>query len=194
VVDVPFTGFSPTLGRSSVAPDAVGSVQRYGITQQDHKRAQAFRRVGARMLKTLFTSLCGAEVGVNATNTRAQVQGVNSTFTINDNGGLRPVIVNTVINRATTQTDVNNINAVLTRARPQLAYEKTYGDATTAGSRGGNAVMLNGSGGLYRAGNELTADGFRVSEPFDAFMQPKATVPIADSTFILGESHLVRKP
>lgn len=146
MTDVPFTGFSATLGSNATAPTRSGSVQRLGIMQQERLLAQQLRRASGRKLQRLMNTLIGAAIGGTAAETRAQVQGVDSTFTVGEFGGVRPVVVNETINRATTQADVDNITELLRRARPPVAYLLAYNET-----------------------NETTY-GNRVNEPYDALL------------------------
>ncbi len=147
MADANFTGFSPTLGEgNATVPTEVGSVTTQGVTSADYFYAQAYRRGGARALKALTQALNGALPGATAYAGRGQVQAVNSTFTVGEFGGLRPVEVKEVINRPTTDADVSDLLAILRRVRPPIATMRSYGE-----------------------NNEAT-DGFRVKQPYDALL------------------------
>lgn len=146
MTDVPFTGFSPTLGTDATTPTQSDSVSFYGLSQNDQAFAQALRRVNSKSLKRLILTLLGDVIGTTAVETRAQVLAVDSTFEIDQYGGLVPITTVNVINRATTDTDVDNINAILRRSRPPVAYYRSYNES-----------------------NDATV-GNRVLEPFDALL------------------------
>lgn len=167
MTDAPFTGFSATLGQSATVPSRSGSIPKLGLTQQDYHIASALRRVGAKKLKRLLNTLTGSAIGSQATETRAQVQGVNTTFTLGEFGGVRPVVSNTIIDRPTTQADVDNINAILTRSRPPISIIRPYNEHPT--SYTGDRVISNYDDVLGSDINDLTV-------------------------FILGKSLMVRRP
>lgn len=166
MADIPFTGFSPTLGTNSNAPDVGGSVSFNGINQADDAIGKIMRKRGSRALKALMVALTGATTGGTAAATYPRVLEEESTFSHTQFGGLRTIATTTVINRATVEADVTNITAIERRARPPVAYMKSY-----------------------RETDEPT-DGTRVDEPYDALLSASLTA----TSFILGRSHMIRKP
>ena len=167
MTDVPFTGFSATLGQNATTPSQSGSISKLGLTQQDYHIASALRRVGAKKLKRLLNATIGATVGAIATEVRSQVQAVNSTFTLGEFGGIRPIVSNTIINRATTQSDVDNLIYVLKRARPPSSGIRSYTE------------------------DPRDYNGLRVTHPYDELLGTDGTDVL---TFILNYSLMVRRP
>jgi hypothetical protein len=119
---VPFTGFSPTLGGpDAIAPATVGLVQFDGMGQEDNRISRSLFQGPNRVLRRLLITLLGAAPGATATENRSRVQGQQSTFSPNDNGGLIPIETVQVINRATTANDVvNTVNSI------SRSYVPTY--------------------------------------------------------------------
>jgi hypothetical protein len=114
---VPFTGFSPTLGPSdAVVPVTSGQVQFNGMTQADSEIARELFTKGRRVLRRLMLTLTGAASGQFASETTTRVQAQQATFSPTDYGGLVPVETISLIGRNSTNADVGNIQAVLTRS------------------------------------------------------------------------------
>jgi hypothetical protein len=130
---IPFTGYSNTLGGSSAAQGATsGYVYANGLLSADSDVAREFRnggQVGA--VNRILYALLGAAVGGNATKTKAQVQHV-----VGAPGGLIPIETITLVNRNTTAADLTAVQAIFNRT----VFPATY------------VVDVGGNGGGGKAG------------------------------------------
>ena len=120
---IPFTGFSPTLGAAdAITPVTAGYVYFDGITQDDFRINRLFFEGQNRVARRLLRTLIGANAGSNATENRTRVQAAQSTFSPTDNGGLVPVETVALVNRNTTAADVTMFQALLDRVVQPSSY------------------------------------------------------------------------
>jgi hypothetical protein len=132
---IPFTGYTPTLGVSDAINDVTsGQIQFSGITQDDGRLSKILRSSANRVVRELFITLLGAATGATALETRARVQAQQGISVGNMAlGGIVPIEVQTLINRATTTLDLTNTIASITRTTGPLTYA-----ADVSGNGGGN--------------------------------------------------------
>lgn len=97
------------------------------------RMAKEFRRRTARVTGKLAVALDGSVTGSTATFTLTQVRG-QAAGTTNILGGLVPIDTTTLVNRATTSTDVTTLNAIY-----GATAEATY--ATDASGNGGGGKL-----------------------------------------------------
>jgi hypothetical protein len=109
---VPFTGLSNTLGNGAANQQATsGYAQFNGIQQGDGRMAMMLRN-GAMTAATtqVLLTLLGAAAGATATKTKRQVQ-----WQQGSPGGLIPIEVISLVNRATTAADLTAFQALVAR-------------------------------------------------------------------------------
>lgn len=117
--NVAFTGFTPTLGSSSVTPDASGgNVFANGLTQQDAAIARILFTGNNRVIRRLLNVTIGAAAGDSTVESRTfitafQMSGVADA---QQGGGTRPIAAVDLINRVSTATDVTNLKAMINRS------------------------------------------------------------------------------
>lgn len=133
---VPFTGYSNTLG-SGVAnePATAGYVMFNGVQQGDDRLAKMFRNGAMTSAVTqLMYTLLGAATGATATKTKTQVQGQTGAP-----GGLVTIETITLVNRATTANDLAAFQALLRRLPAPASYP-----ADLSGNGGGGKLQFAG--------------------------------------------------
>jgi hypothetical protein len=135
---VQFTGYTNTLGTGPANADATtGRVYFNGVQQGDDRIAKMFRNGGMTKATTqIWLALTGAAVGGTATRSRSQVQ-----WQQGSPGGLIPVEVVTLVNRATTANDLAAFQALLGR----LVFPASY-PADLSGNGGGGKQAISGAG------------------------------------------------
>jgi hypothetical protein len=136
---VPWTGYSNTLGSGPANADATaGYVQMNGITQGDDRLAKMFRNGGKTLvLRRLMFALLGNTPGTVAAETKKQIK-----WEQGSPGGLIPIETVTLVNRVTTVADVNAAQALLYRS----VFPANY--AVDASGNGGGGKQAVG-GGAY---------------------------------------------
>lgn len=135
---VPFTGWSPTLGVGDAAtPATSGVVQFNGMTQNDDQISNWLRKPQALPMKRLMLALLGAATGGTAgPTTRSRVQATADAGVFPSNyGGLVTIESVSVINRATTATDLSNLQALVNRTHFPASYV-----AELSGNSGGGKL------------------------------------------------------
>jgi len=132
--NVPFTGFSPTLGPDAISPVTSGNVQFNGLTQSDSDIARELFIRGNRGLRRLLLTLTGSAVGGSAVENFTRVKADQSLYQPTQFGGVVPVETVAQMNRVTTAADVTNINALLNRS-PVLTFP-----ADVSGNGGGSKL------------------------------------------------------
>jgi hypothetical protein len=137
---VPWTGYSNTLGAGAANASATAGYVAFNGTQQGDDRLAKMFRNGAMTgaVTRLMYVLLGASVGATATKTKAQVQ-----WQQGSPGGLIPIEVLNLVNRATTANDLTAFQALLTR----FPYPASY-PADLSGN-GGGGKQAAASGGAY---------------------------------------------
>ena len=134
---VPFTGWSPTLGvGSAVEGSASGTVQRNGMTNDDHFIARSFLARPGRVTRELLLTLLGATAGSAASETYKRVYRPVRNSDPQEYGGLATTETVTLVSRNTTATDITNITALISREPKPSSY----------------AVDIGGNGGGGKAG------------------------------------------
>ena len=116
---VPFTGYSNTLGSGQANLGATaGYVQFNGTQQGDDRLAKMFRNGAMTSAVTqLMYALLGAAPGSNATKTQTRVQGQTGAP-----GGLQIIETVTLVNRNTTANDLAAFQALLRRNPAPASY------------------------------------------------------------------------
>jgi hypothetical protein len=134
--NVPFTGYTNTLGSGPANSDATtGSIYYNGLTQGDERIAKMLRNGAASLkLRRIMTTLLGAAPGSVAVETKKQIQGVQGGAS-----GLIPIETVTVLNRATTAADVTAVNAMMFRNPFPTNYA-----ADASGNGGGGKQQVGG--------------------------------------------------
>lgn len=128
---VPFTGWSFTLGNGQANLGSTsGYAQFNGIQQGDDRIAKMFRN-GAQTAATtqILYALLGAATGGTATKTKARVQHVQGAP-----GGLIPIETITLVNRPTVANDLTAFQALLTRN----PFPATYAPDLSGNGGGGH--------------------------------------------------------
>lgn len=116
---VPFTGYSNTLGNNAANQGVTtGYVQFNGVQQGDDRLAKMFRngQMTGAVTQLLYT-LLGASAGSNATKTYSRVQGQTGAP-----GGLQTIETVTLVNRNTTAADLTAFQALLRRSTGPATY------------------------------------------------------------------------
>ena len=116
--NIPFTGWSPSLGTGAANVAAAGgAVQFNGITQDDYKMFRHFSTQANKAFLAVLLKVIGVAPGaaVTASNVRvSHVQGAP--------GGLIPIENVSLVNRNTTANDVTAITAMLNRVVQPATY------------------------------------------------------------------------
>lgn len=139
--NVPFTGFSPTLGVDAITPVVAGNVQFNGMTQRDNDLSSLLFKRANRVTRRLLQALIGAASGGTATETYTRVQAVQALNSITTQGGLIPMEVVTQINRATTATDITNVTDAITRS-PITTFPADVSGNGSGNGLGGTGVAF----------------------------------------------------
>lgn len=133
---VPFTGFSPTLGTAdAVLPVGSGNVQLNGLSQADDRVSKLFRQRGNRVARRLMLSLFGVAPGVVATELMTRTAAKQLMNDASSGGGIVQVETVAQINRATTATDVSNLQQSISRTATLTMPVEPSG--TTGGGKTG---------------------------------------------------------
>jgi hypothetical protein len=129
---VPFTGYSNTLGSGPAnVPATVGYAYFNGIQQGDDRIAKMLRNGGQTGGTTsLIYALLGAATGGTATKTKTRVVAQNG-----QNVGAPQIETINLINRATTAADLTAIQALFNRVVQPASYP-----ADLSGNGGGGHV------------------------------------------------------
>lgn len=133
--NVPFTGFSPTLGTDAILPQTSGNVQFSGLQQTDDRLSKLLRARGNRVARRLMLTLFGVAPGSTATESFKRV---TATQALNDPmalGGVVPIETVNAINRATTAGDVLNLQQSISRST-NLTYPVDPSGTTGGGKTG----------------------------------------------------------
>lgn len=136
---VPFTGYTNTLGVGAANAGATsGYVAMNGVQQGDDRIAKMLRNGGmtAAITQILYTIL-GAAVGGTAVKQKSQVE-----WQQGSPGGLIPIEVINLVNRATVPNDLVAFQALLTRTVAPAIYA-----ADISGNGGGGKQQV--AGGAY---------------------------------------------
>jgi hypothetical protein len=130
---VPFTGLSNTLGAGQANVQATSGYAQFNGIQQGDDRISKMLRNGAMTSATtqLLLTLLGAATGATATKTKRQVQ-----WQQGSPGGLIPIEVITLVNRATTAADLTAFQALMARN----TFPTTY-PPDLSGNGGGGHVL-----------------------------------------------------
>jgi len=131
---VPFTGYTNTLGSGAANQGSTsGYAQFNGVQQGDDRMAKMFRNGAMTSAVTrLMYTLLGAAPGSNATKTKAQVQ-----WQQGSPGGLIPIETITLVSRNTTAADLAAFQALMNRTPTPSSYP-----ADLSGNGGGGKVGL----------------------------------------------------
>jgi hypothetical protein len=116
---VPFTGYTNTLGSGAANQSGTSGFVMFNGTQQgDDRIAKMFRNgeMTAGVTQLLYT-LLGVAPGAVATKTYPRVQGQTGAP-----GGLQTIETVTVVNRATTAADLTAFQALLRRVTGPPSY------------------------------------------------------------------------
>lgn len=130
---VPFTGWTPTLGSGQANLGSTsGYAQFNGVQQGDDRLAKMFRN-GAMTAATtaILNALLGAATGQTATKNKAQVRHVQGAP-----GGLIPIETVQLVNRPTVANDLTAFQALLTRQ----TFPATYAPDLSGNGGGGHVL------------------------------------------------------
>jgi hypothetical protein len=133
---VPFTGYTNTLGTGQANTGTTSGYVMFNGTQQgDDRLAKMFRngQMTAGVTQLLYT-LLGVAPGAVATKTYARVQGSQGSP-----GGLQSIETVTTVNRATTANDLAAFQALLRRITGPTTYP-----ADLSGNGGGGKLQYAG--------------------------------------------------
>ena len=133
---VPFSGYTNTLGSGQANQSATSGYVMFNGTQQgDDRLAKMFRNGAMTSAVTqLLYTLLGAATGGTATKTKTQVQ-----WQQGSPGGLIPIETVTLVNRATTANDLAAFQALLRRNPAPASYP-----ADLSGNGGGGKQTYAG--------------------------------------------------
>lgn len=133
---IPWTGYSNTLGNGPANQAATaGYVAFNGIQQGDDRLAKMFRNGAMTGATTqLLYMLLGAATGATATKTQVRVQGTTGAV-----GGLQTIETVTLVNRATNANDLAAFQALLRRIVAPPSYP-----ADLSGNGGGGKLTYAG--------------------------------------------------
>jgi len=133
---VPWTGYSNTLGSGAANQASTAGYVAFNGTQQGDDRLAKMFRNGAQTsaVTQLMYALLGAAVGATATKTKPQIRGQTGSP-----GGLQYVDTITLVNRATTANDLAAFQALLTRQVQPPSYP-----ADLSGNGGGGKLQYVG--------------------------------------------------
>lgn len=131
---VPFTGWSPTLGLGAANVSvASGAAQFNGNMQSDDRFVKALRSAGNRKFRRILRVLVTSGIGANATETRTRVKAVTGTAT-----GVVPIETVTLINRSLVTADLVAAQALIDRTTVPAVYAV---DISGAGGGGKQKYM-----------------------------------------------------
>lgn len=134
---IPFTGYSPTLGAGdAVTGTTSGLVQFNGMTQFDEVINHLLKSRQGLVARKLLQTLIGIVPGSTATQNVSRVAGIQAFSAPGPYGGLVAIESVALINRATTATDVTNLNGILLQSDAPATYA-TDVSGNGGGGRGG---------------------------------------------------------